>query len=522
MKNIYKISFGLFLFLVSLQIKGDGTKVNKYCELQENHNFSVIGDSRSELFWLEKGINVAFTEQDQRTGDALETANIGGKFIFPTHSIVIGNRATSGSHADGWVDKINECIAHNTRFIVASRSSISLGGNDIIAFYKIKNKYQEQYNIGFPNQQNSILNVLGDIIMARFKALRKLSVSSFINHPIQAFQTLLDNFLVFINPTLALEYELGKAAAGSRNVLRGKSKYTLNFSSFWDWQTGTKTDTIVTNMDIVLRHILNGSPDHKLIMNTVFPPAPRGLLFLSASTDLKGYPGLLKIFLDLRMKYRQRLFPPIMTRYPGNAVPLDLYDQFMQSIFAGPRPGSLFDGPSGELSPDGIHPSQTGNKFWGQQMAILMARGNWFTPNQGLDLSRAVFYGDAELDTSSSVIDVEAMAQGISDDDILKSPLVKIMGGYKKDFPNYDMSIYNKKGDDSAYPVSGLHLVRYKQEGETSGRLGFPNGGIYTEWYGTIVSQNFECGKIYDNHLDALQHFHTDVYSNVCPTPETE
>lgn len=81
---------------------------------------------------------------------------------------------------------------------------------------------------------------------------------------------------------------------------------------------------------------------------------------------------------------------------------------------------------------------------------------------------------------------------------------------------------------DIPHVVRGLHQVRYDQEGGTIGTLGFPTSDKHctAALACSVEDVDFECGAISDNHLDPIEHFHTNMTSGcitgkVVPCPQT-
>ena len=107
--NIFKLITLLgILHSVSIYSEENGAKVQLLC-YNAGSTFDVIGDSRSFLFWGNNEIKIGDPDNPLRTGDALNTAMVNGKFIFPDKTFVINNRAVPGSHSSGWVTKIRDC-----------------------------------------------------------------------------------------------------------------------------------------------------------------------------------------------------------------------------------------------------------------------------------------------------------------------------------------------------------------------------------------------------------------------------
>jgi len=208
-KNI----FSLLIFITTLSpvavySEENGAKVQLLC-YNAGSTFDVIGDSRSFLFWGNNKIEIKDSNNRiLRTGDALNTAMLNGKFIFPDKIFVINDRAVPGSHSTGWVTKIRDCQnqticsdlsndiqgcqAQNSHgFMVANRSMLSIGGNDLLSFYGNKKGLEEQYNIvNAPGLEQS-LTALSIHIQHVARQAGKLSLRAFLNNPIRTFATLL-------------------------------------------------------------------------------------------------------------------------------------------------------------------------------------------------------------------------------------------------------------------------------------------------------------------------------------------
>ncbi len=511
--NIFKLITLLgILHSVSIYSEENGAKVQLLC-YNAGSTFDVIGDSRSFLFWGNNEIKIGDPDNPLRTGDALNTAMVNGKFIFPDKTFVINNRAVPGSHSSGWVTKIRDCqnqticsdlsgqisgcqAQNSNGFMVANRSMLSIGGNDLLSFYGQKKGLDEQYNIVNATGLDQPLTALSIHLQNSLKAASKVSLRAFLNNPIRTFATLLGvtggffllgGVLTMLTGGIALATPLlvsGATLVGTsyfienqRTILRQVSGQGMSFAAFWDWQTNTKTDEIVKNTDIIIRHILDQSPDHRIIMNTVSPVSLGTKTLKDAlKDDLKEYPMLLKSLQILRMKYVGKMFPPIMKKYLGRALPLDLFDEFTQNIL---NEGNRYFSPTfpveGVPYTDGVHFSQEGNKFWGKQMALIMATFDWFKPSDEVkNFMKGNFYYKPELNAASAIIDLKALEQGIDIESIQNTELKGMQAAYKKDFAENTFAIYNKAGNEIAYELRGNMLHKYRELGEANGVLGAP------------------------------------------------
>lgn len=512
----------IFLFLLFIYTGSVfGTEPRHICGTTEFPNVATAGDSRSEQ--LGNFVGTDFS-------NVIQTASTNGKQILAPNQIAIQNRGQYGSMASEWVNKIIKCgMTNRSNYQVPMYTIVSLGGNDVLNYIKQKNELKQVSSFTlFANA------TLGPAIFDRFKtyangifnagkqlisSLRKVTLKGFLRSPFKTISSVTTSLRSFIlSPYLNI--------TGNPNL-----KYP-DFATQWEWQDSVAMDRIETDMRYVLRHFLDQSNNHKVILNTVQITALNSYFVSATQTKNLDYgfyfQSVVKLFNNLHTRYRKSLYLNLKQEYGHRIVLVDTYYRFMNNIL---REGSSFyitDGihfSNGRNEPiQGTNPIQYnhiegGLEYWGKALAVALAANGWFA--SGLDPGTfANLYVDIDVQGAAAAIDSKSKMSGIDSNLAQEAQIDSHNHGFSKYIPqdpiiitylemdyefDNDKSFYVRNGDNNAYMVRGDIRLMYEGSGGPDGALGFP---IQDEFVGSIFEsfriQAFECGTITKNYFDLI------------------
>ena len=401
----------------------------------------------------------------------------------------IEKRAWFGSKTVDWIQKFIECHNRGTApFVVHPKTIISLGGNDLLDFYKYRDKYEEDYNQG----------ALANFTLLYLQAMLGQQNGEVINDELNALFKIgeqISKFLGFQN--------------SHQNTSLNPLDFGTDFLSYWDHVSETETDDQIYNMEIVLYYIMNQSSSHRIILNTIAPVQKNVYIYIGTKAGrVDDIPMLHKLFIKMNYKIKKKVFVDMHQDYGDRVVLLDMFPAFYVN--------SLYDrNPS--FYTDGIHFTGEGLQRWGIYIALKSIFFNWFSPGSDPSLF-SEFFMNEELDYARALIDMKAIDKEIPIANIISTRMQRIPNGYKKDFGN-ERAIYLKDYKEEAFLVQGgILTLGYKKENEADGRFKFPVSDEYREQLNTIANSDFECGRIYWNFLAPNQPSYTyDPKKPGCP-----
>lgn len=180
---------------------------------------------------------------------------------------------------------------------------------------------------------------------------------------------------------------------------------------------------------------------------------------------------------------------------------------------------------------DPIHIGPKGYELWGTLIGTKLKEIGWNRTDDYIDPIVNV-----DNDGPGKIIKKKSKEVGIFGQESTATIRIKsktedpvngyngIYGGYQRRYKDGSVIYLKQLSDvpvsDSAskfdipHVVNGLHQVRYDQEGGPAGRLGFPISDKHctAALACSVEDVDFECGSISDNHLDPIEHIHTNMH----------
>lgn len=515
-----KYIFAVIGFIVTIgvhRINADNkAKPNCLFPSLNGKELAAVGDSRAQLFVhdIYEGGFIGSNGPLRSKADAITNAinnHREFKLIIKEGQVQLIDRAFSGSKAEEWIGILNGCSALGGHFALPDKVWISIGGNDVLSFFKKREEFRTKWK-----PKSSELDALSvqskSIIGNRFDTQRKGEITKSLQSGLKTLEE------------VRAKWENDAKNTG-RVINENQSKGNILGSyAFWDWDISSRVDVITQNAITINERILTDNPKAKVLMNTVAPvalPSPQYMLDLLISNPGKfneyltialNYPAVYNMFIKLWVRYYVRLYPTLASRYGGRFIFLDTAEYFSRNILT--AWATLY------LS-DAVHYNTEGNKVFGKFMAIEMVKAGWYEPGPGYIGSKLVmkFYDDIEVSFHHFTLTAKGIVSGINADTLTnRSMSFSAEKGFKKDFSEINAVSYMKYDAQDAFLLNGLILSKYVSLGETSSNLGFPTSDPFLIHFDTIDRVNFECGYIDHNRLDLLNPNNTAVHitSNTC------
>ncbi len=394
-----------------------------------------------------------------------KAANIGNTIIHPRAIPVMTTRAIPGTNTVGWIKKFASC---NHNYSVPSKLFISLGGNDISAILKDRQSVYEQYSAIKHMRDMSDLRDLLDLYFTRkISSLKKMNFNNILNEGKRVMNAWINwQKQLLLNPGKAVSMIVNSTLDLIKNRLKlTNADYTgaLNFDRYWQWRTNILLDQVTLNMYHITDDILRQSDSHKILINTIAPPAP---INIGAPEFTRNYPDTIRLFLTLNGKYMTNLIPILKLKYgPERIVLVDTWNSFSGNLL----------GQGGSYYADGVHFTNDGLIQWGRMMANAMVTNGWYPPGPGyVPIPDPKIYNDEEVNTHHIGTMVKGLEDSVPLDSVMNKDLTVNDSGFKKDFSEFGMSYYTRHSSPVPLKVQGDILTKYKSVGESDGMLGAP------------------------------------------------
>ncbi|MDX1959064.1 MAG: hypothetical protein SFU98_10865 [Leptospiraceae bacterium] len=395
--------------------------------------------------------------------------------IDPANNINIVSRAVPGTDTKEWLEKMRQCSYQGIPYMVPNVTYMHIG-NDLAAIIQEKKKIKAEYEaFRLARIMKDTLDAINLIITKRMNSLNSVTKKKFISQPLKTIAQIFSDLAAILNATTTVVYT--RFYDDAKNKLLSKTtsyEGVLNFHNYWQWRMNQKMDEAVFNMQYITRNVLDQSPNHKLVLNSILPIHPISNIIYVGEITPENVVEIMWLVNAYNGKLRNNLLIGLYSQYGlKRIIYADASPTFLEEITRDIN--KITRENSDTLFLEGVHFSERGLVKWGRNIANLMVHNGWFTPGAGfVRLPDPKYYSHDEVNKYHIQTMFEALLDGISGEILVNRPLQYQEHALKKDFPEVGKSYFVQHGSEYTHKTQGDIRAKYQSMNEANGEAGSP------------------------------------------------